>query len=69
LSRANLSHCDFTGAVLKGADLSASLVVGTSFLEADLNGADLSGVDLSSCDLRGARGVAAALDTMEKKAG
>ena len=57
--RSSLIACDFSGAVLVGADLSHSLLSFTNFANADLTGANLRGADLSRTNFSGARLVAA----------
>lgn len=52
--RTVLNGCNFSGARLKGADLSKTVMQFSNFSGADLSGANLSSSDLSDADLTGA---------------
>ena len=49
------TECDWSYTSLRGVDLSAQLLAGQRFREADLTDADLRGTDLSAADLDRAR--------------
>lgn len=67
LSRADLSGCDFHGAVLSGVVFTRSKLRGCNLSRADLSGAvlvdtDLRGADLSRADLSGVKATGARMD-------
>ncbi len=53
-SRNHLVACDFSGAILRYADLTLSILTHARFLGADLEGANLARTDLSNADFTGA---------------
>ncbi len=53
-SRNHLIACDFSGAILRNADLTLSILTHARFLGADLEGANLSRTDLTNVDFTGA---------------
>ncbi len=53
-ARVELNDCDFTGAVLRDADLSLNATQNAKFIGADLRGANFAGADLIAADFSGA---------------
>lgn len=53
--RSTFTACDFTGAMLRGADLSQASLRFSRFVGADFTGASLRGADLSGADLSGTK--------------